>query len=626
MSRMIGQTIKTSKELKTWFTTLDRSCAALDTETTSLKQEELECIGVSLCGESVITDSDGNKVSNCKQSCYIDLLDGHEYSKLIDILRTEIPTISRLIFHNAAFDMRVLAKVGIHHTQNVVCTMTAAFLLDENNDVGLKELVVRYLGVDPAQVVHFEEAMVNGFKSDLFYSYARRDAEWTFELWSLLGAKLEEENLTPLFFDIEMPFQFVLRDLEMNGILMDTGSLSTMRQSLNEEVCKLQRATYEAGGIKYTQQINLLGEVEYVADVNLNSPIQLSSFIVDTLGIPLTEPTSEPGVFSVDKGILEGLENKHPFFHCLLEYRKSNKLKTMFLDKAQTFVDSDGRIRASFNNCVARTGRLSSSKPNLQQLPKKGTSLCSIRSLLIAQPGYKLLAADYAGQELRVLAEVSRDLTMIESFILGKDLHLTMANRFFGLGIPESLLYEKHPKHQEVRSKYKDQRDRSKTINFGIAYGKTATGFSEDWNISYEDAEEIVNQYFKSAPRIAEAIDRCKRFLDDNGYAVNLAGRRRRLPVGNNRAYRQAFNFLIQGFSADLVKLAAGNLYRELLLYPDWDCRVVLQVHDELVYELREEYVETALPIIKYTLEHAWPLSVPMVVDIKVGNNYSECK
>lgn len=607
-----GRTLQTAQEVQGWFDTLDYSLVSIDTETTSLRQLELECTGISLC--------DG------KQSCYIDLLNAEEYSGLINILKTKIPQIRRLIFHNAPFDMRVIAKMGIEHTTDIVCTMTAAFLLDENNDVGLKALAVRYLGVEKASVVTFEDAVKGGFKSNLFYEYARRDAEWTWALWSLLGPKLDSDNLTHLFFNIEMPFQFVLRDLEMNGVLIDNSALSTMRQSLNEEICKLQRATYDAGGIKYTQQTNLLGEVELVAEVNIDSPSQMSSFIVDTLGIALTEPTSRPGQYSVDQSILEGLVNKHPFFRCLLQYRQLSKLKTMFLDKAPTFVDSDGRIRASFNNCVACTGRLSSSKPNLQQLPKKGTSFCSIRSLLVAPPGYKLMAADYAGQELRVLAEVSRDLTMIESFILGKDLHLTMANKFFGLNIPEPLLYESNPKFSAIKDKFNSQRNRAKAINFGIAYGKTGRGFAEDWQISQEAAEEVVAQYFEAAPRVRDAIENCKRFLDSHGYVVNIAGRRRHLPVVNFRAYRQAFNFLIQGFSADLVKLAASNVYREILKHPAWDCRIVLQVHDELVYELKEEYISEALPIIKYQLEHVWVLSVPMVVDIKVADNYGGCK
>jgi DNA polymerase-1 len=527
--------------------------------------------------------------------------------------------------HGAPFDMRVLSKLGVTHTEDIVCTMTAAFLLDENSEVGLKALAVRYLGVAPAEAVPWEKAVTHGFKSDLFYSYARRDAEWTWALWALLGARLRDESLVSLFFDIEMPFQFVLRDLEMNGVLMDLSSLSTLREGLQEEIIALRLAAYKAGGIEYTQQRNLLGDMEYVAGVDIDSPMQLSSFIVDTLGIELTDQ-SESGHFSVDKHVLEGLEHKHEFFHCLLQYRRASKLMQMFLEKAPTFVDGDGRIRASFNNCVARTGRLSSSSPNLQQLPKKGTSHGSVRSLLVSPPGYSLLAADYAGQELRVLAEVSRDLTMIEAFILGKDLHLTMANKFFRLGIPELLLYEKNPAFEANRSKYKEPRDKSKTINFGIAYGKTAQGFAADWNITLAAAETIVDDYFKAAPRIKDAIDECKLFLDSHGYVVNLAGRRRRLETRKNHSYRQAFNFLIQGFSADLVKLAAVKVRAELRNHPEWDCRIVLQVHDELCWELRDEYVAEATIVIKRILEHTWPLSVPMVVDIKSGKNYERCK
>ena len=1231
---MNGSTIKTVAELVQWFSTLNRELVSADTETTSLKQAELECLGLSLC--------DG------KQSCYIDLLDGDQYSGLLEVLKAEIPRIQRVIMHGAPFDMRVLSKLGVGHTEDIVCTMTAAFLLDENGGVGLKELAVRYLGVQPSDAISWKVASVGGFKSETFYSYGRRDAEWTWALWRLLDARLEEAGLYPLFYDIEMPFQFVLRDLEINGVFIDQGALSTLRASLNEEAGKLQLDTYRAGGINCVSETNLLGEVSHRPEVNIDSPLQLSDFIVNRLGIDIAA-LSESGT-SVDKHVLGQLENKHEFFRCLLAYRTANKLKTMFLDKAPSFVDSDGRIRASFNNCIAHTGRLTSSNPNLQQLPKKGTKHGSVRSLIIAPPGYTLIAADYCfskdtevlteagwkafpsltgndkvaqysdgaityatptarqvlpykgdlvwihgsrqvdicvtpehqcllldghsrrpfkvradeypahhiqpqsgiagggidgtpfmqvavaiqadgsaqgnrwccwfnkprkverlksllsqtdlqwqlqtcakkaagtnivipnddrilkymdrdtktfcresilgmspewrtrflqevlawdgsgnvyystnlancntvqecavltgwraniriverpghkpcglvqlssrgftytktlskelipyddlvycvtmphgtvvirrngrvsitgqcGQELRVLAEVSRDLTMIAAFILGQDLHLTMANKFFGLGIPEPLLYEQHPQHKEVRSKYKNERDKSKTINFGIAYGKaqplttpipaprgwttmgqlhigtevfaadgtvttvtgvypqgvrpvykitmqdgsstlcdeehlweiqttydrklgrsrvlrtidivpvlmkgtqhncsirrcdplryhaqkqpippylmglyigdgwcngsiglclpvdstrqeverlllpnhtlvhagrynyritaphkrnargqytnqnyylnvirelglgecqsytkfipsqylhgsveqrqelwrglldsdgadnhnsyeystsspqlakdvqelvrslggrctistrvptyqygegrvsyrlmisfppysqtnciesivyvgdmpcqcvsvahesqlyvtedylvthnTAQGFSQDWNISRAEAEGVVARYFEAAPRVRDAIEECKCFLNSHGYVVNLAGRYRHLPVGNNRSYRQAFNFLIQGFSADLVKLASVKVRRLCLLHPEWDCHIVLQVHDELVYEIKTEYVNEALPLIKYTMEHVWSLSVPMVVDIQTGQNYQECK
>lgn len=606
---MQGSTITTAKELTQWLRTLNYDLVALDTEDTSLRQYDLECIGISLC--------DG------QQSCYIDLLDGDEYEAVLAILKTEIPKIKRLILHNAPFDLRVLYKLGINTTESIIDTMVAAFLLDENNSVGLKELATRYLG--KADVITYEQAAAHGFKSETFYNYARHDAEWTWELWGLLGPRLKEESLSSLFFDIEIPFSFVLRDLEINGVLIDQTALSVLQKGLSAEIDRLQIETYKAGGIQYRQETDLLGSVAIVGDLDLNSPKQLSEFIQQKLGLTLTQQSEKTGQFSVDKYVLEGLVHKHEFCRYLLKYREAAKLKSMFLDKAPEFIDGDGRIRASFNNCVARTGRLSSSGPNLQQLPKKGTEFGSIRSLIIAKPGYKLLAADYAGQELRILAEVSRDLTMIEAFILGKDLHLTMANNFFKLGIPESLLYTNHPQYKEVCKKYKEYRDRSKTINFGIAYGKTAVGFSEDWNVSKDEATRVVESYFAAAPRVRDAIELCKHSLDLDGYVANLSGRKRRLERQNNHSYRQAFNFLIQGFCADLVKKAAGLVRKAVR--PEWDCSVILQVHDELVFELKEEYAIVALPIIKNILEHAWPgLCVPMCVDVHIGDNYEQCK
>jgi DNA polymerase-1 len=604
--------IHTAADLKQWFRTLNRQLVALDTETSSLKYFNLEAMGISIC--------DG------KQVCYVDLLDADNYEPLLRVLREEIPTLKSLIMHGAPFDMRVLHKLDIVHTEDVLCTMTAAFLVDENSPVGLKSLAVKYLGVPEDVAQSYSKAVTQGFKSDTFYRYAMNDAEWTFCLWNVLQQLLQAESLNDLFYNIEMPFQFVLRDLEINGILVDQGRLGIMRHDLSSTVLDLEKATYEAGSIEYQENRTLLNERELSSALNLGSPDQLSRFLQECQGIKLTQQ-SEQGHFSVDKFVLEQLALDNEFVRCLLKYRAAHKLLTMFVDKAPKFIDPDGRIRAHFNSCVARTGRLSSSEPNLQQLPRDNEEHGSIRSLFISPPGYTLVAADYAGQELRVLAEVSRDLTMIEAFILDQDLHLTMANKFFGLGIPQPLLFTSHPKYEEARKKYKAYRDKSKTINFGIAYGKTAVGFAHDWNISLQEAEQVVEQYFEAAPRVKEAIDATSAFLDQRGYVATLAGRRRRLAKGVKRSYRQAFNMLIQGFCADLVKAAAGKVHKLTQAHPEWDCRIVLTVHDELVYEMKTDYVTEAMPLIKDTMEHAWPpLAVPMCVDIGCGQTYEEAK
>jgi DNA polymerase-1 len=609
---MQGSIIQTPDKLRTWLSTLSYDCVALDTETTSLNYLQLDIIGVSL--------SDDNQV------CYIDCWSKYK-EPLLEILREEIPKIRQLVCHNISFDAKVLYKLGISHTTNIVCTMTAMHLLDENGPKGLKDLAQRYLGA--TNTIGYEKAIVLGYKAELFYQYACNDAKWTIQLWRLIEPWLKEQQLYSLFFDIEMPFQYVLRDLEVNGVLIDRSALDNAEQRLRKEWRGLQLACFNAGGIKYQTQHMLFGDAEYVGEINLDSPSQLSKFIVGRLNVQLTQQSEsgrEKDLYTVDKAVLEGLRDTHPFFSRLLDYRAVSKVLNTFLEKLPLYIDSDGRVRASFNNCVARTGRLSSSNPNMQQLPRPDTVGGCVRELLIPKPGYVFLAADYSGQELRVLAEVSRDPTMIGAFIAGQDVHLTTANDFFELGIPNELLFTAHPGYPEVKKKFEESRSLAKTINFGISYGKTATGFAKDWNVSKDEAQKTIDNYFDKFPRIKAAIEKCTQQVIRHGYVRNLAGRIRRLESGQKRSYRQAFNFLIQGYSADMIKQAAIKVFWLLQKHPEWDCRIVLSVHDELVYEIKEEYADVAIPLIKYEMEHAVSICVPLVVDIHKGKNYAEAK
>jgi DNA polymerase-1 len=249
-----------------------------------------------------------------------------------------------------------------------------------------------------------------------------------------------------------------------------------------------------------------------------------------------------------------------------------------------------------------------------------------VRSFIIAPENKVLLACDYAGQELRVLAHVAQEPTMIDAFLKNQDVHLLLANDFYDLNIPDEHLITSHPKYSGVKNSFKTERNNIKTVNFGLAYGKTKYGFAADFGWSVDMAEAFINKYFDRFPKIKEAIEKCSDLVRKQKAIRNLTGRIRRFDHVDDRVLRQAFNFCIQGASADMMKIAAGNTYELCLEYPEWDCKLVLSVHDELVYEIKEEYIEEALPLVKDTMESAVELVIPMVVDIGYSKDYSEAK
>jgi len=249
-----------------------------------------------------------------------------------------------------------------------------------------------------------------------------------------------------------------------------------------------------------------------------------------------------------------------------------------------------------------------------------------VRSFIIAPKGKILLCGDYAGQELRVLAHVAQEPTMISAFLSNKDVHLATANGFYELGIPDECLITTHPEHDAIKTKFKEERNNAKVVNFGIAYGKTKYGFAADWGWSVPKAEQFIAKYFERFPQIKTAIDKCNELVKKQKAIRNLTGRIRRFDHVDDRVLRQAFNFLVQGAAADIGKLAAGNVYKLCLQHPEWDTKLVLSVHDEYVWEILEKYVDIAMPIIKQTIETSIKLRVPMVVDIGYGYNYSEAK
>lgn len=595
--------LKKYSEVRQWFKQVNTSVMAIDTELTDINWLTMEIAGIQFC--------DG------RYACYIDLLDNPEQDDIFNLINIKLEYTNEFIFQNAPFDLMVLKKYGIDLSgRDIFCTMTAAHLLDETQAKGLKVLAQKYLRIDNSEIMEFDEAIKDGFHSNRFYNYALNDVIWTWYLYGIFKKKLIDEELEELFYQIEMPFQFCLMDMKINGALIDQNAIKGLRAKLQAIIDKLEIAMYEAGGI--------------TSETNLNSPAQLSALLL-SLGVKLTERTKPSkahptGQYSTAANVLKKVANQHDFVKLLLDYRGANSLMVKFLKPLPEFVQEDGRIRTNFHNCVAVTGRLSSSKPNLQQLPKDNTGPLPLRQVIIAPPGKKLVCADYSGQELRVLAHVSKDPDMIQAFNDKLDVHFMIANIFFKLGIPQEALLTTHPDFKMYRKKFKAERDKIKTVNFGLAYGKTAYGFAKDWNISQDEAQKFIDDYFNRFPKIKEAIEKCTDELQHHKQVRTILGRIRRFDYITKRAIRQAFNFLIQSSSADLVKAAAGDVHKLCLQHKEWDCKLLLSIHDELLFEINEQYVKIALPLIKQTMEDAVELCIPMVVDINYGDNYAEAK
>jgi len=596
--------IKTYDSLVNWITVANTSVFSLDTELVDTNWLSMEIAGISLC--------------NGDSACYIDLLDNdQQYLMLIAINDLLEHKVQKIIYHNAPFDMMVLQKYDLNLVTDLFCTMTAAHLIDETQPKSLKQLAIKYLHINANDVIDFETASENGFHTDRFYNYALDDAIWTWYLYELFEKELSTQSLEELFYNIEMPFQFCLMDLKINGALIDTNALKSLRAKAQRIIDTLEFEMYEAANIEKDS-------------INLNSPQQLVELLFK-LGVKLTEKT-EPskvypdGVYSTANDVLERVKDQHRFVELLLEYKKANSLMVKFLKPLPLFIEEDGRIRANFHNTVAVTGRLSSTKPNLQQLPKDNTGPLPLRQVIIPAKGRKLICADYSGQELRVLAHVSQDPNMIDAFNKKMDVHLMIANIFFELNIPAEALITSHPDYNTHKKKFKVERDKIKTVNFGLAYGKTAYGFSKDWNIPVQEAQEFIDSYFARFPLLKRAMDECKEELRKYKKVRTFLGRYRRFKYISNRAIRQAFNHLIQSPSADMMKAAAGQFRYIILEHPEWGCLLVLSVHDELVYETKEEYADVVAKELIEVMESAVKISLPIEVDAGIGDNYAEAK
>jgi DNA polymerase-1 len=425
-------------------------------------------------------------------------------------------------------------------------------------------------------------------------------AELTLRLADRVTARLAEEGLVPVFQEMELPLVEVLAEMERTGVKVDREHLAGMSRDMERQIAGL------------TREIHELAKGEF----NINSPIQLREILFERLGLRSGKKTAKTRAASTAEDVLDELAQLHELPRKILEYRTVQKLKSTYVDALAELINpATGRIHATFNQTVAATGRISSSDPNLQNIPIRTAEGRRIREAFVAEPGWRLLSADYSQIELRVLAHLSQDRTLIETFERGEDVHDRTAREVFGALSPLPAA---------------EQRRISKMVNYALLYGKTAFTLAQDIGVSRKEAEQFIQAYFARYPDVRRFLDETVAQARRTGTVRTLLGRLRRLPDINSRNFqvrleseRQAVNTPVQGSAADLIKKAMIDLHRSLG-QRGMRARLILQIHDELLLEVPEAEASAALELTKSTMENALALDVPLVVDARLGRSWAE--
>ena len=505
------------------------------------------------------------------------------------------------IGHNLKYDIMILGQDGVNISGKLFDTMIAAYLLNPNKaNHSLDEVSFEYLS---KRKISFMEVLK---KRQTFAevtieeatAYASEDAALAFELKEILFGKLKENRLENIYFDIEMPLIEVLIDMEKAGIGINAEILNNLSKELSVEIDSIRKRIFFLAGEEF----------------NINSPKQLSYILFQSLGLSPTKKTKTG--FSTGMEVLEDLAGVHELPREVLNYRSLSKLQTTYLYVLPAIINpKTGRIHTSFNQTVTATGRLSSSDPNLQNIPIRGEWGRRIREAFIAEEGNLLLSADYSQVELRILAHLSRDKGLIDAFNMDLDIHTRTASELYGVPL-DKVSY--------------DMRRTAKTVNFGVIYGISAFGLSETLNIERKDADKYIKQYFERHPGVREYTEKALSEAKERGYVCTLLGRKRPVPELKSpnksirlQGERLAVNSPIQGTAADIIKVAMINI-RKRFKNESVNAKMILQVHDELLFELPASELDIIKNIVKEEMEGAVRLAVPVKVEIGSGKNWAE--
>jgi len=530
---------------------------------------------VSLEGLAVVAGPDAEKAGFVAR-------DSAAFPALLQLLESDQQAV--------VFGLKRYDQAGLRGQKAFFDVELAAYLLEpERSKYALSELSQKYL----------QEAAPESFDAEK--AQAVWEAKAISRLYPLLGAKLEEEKLTHLMDTIELPLVEVLAAMEQNGVYVNRAHLAEKTEEVADRLQKIEAAIYEMAG----------------HDFNLNSPKQLGVVLFEELGLPVRKKTKTG--YSTNAEVLESLRLEHPIIEQILAYRLWSKLKSTYLDGIAGLIRTDtGRIHTSFNQTVTATGRLSSSDPNLQNIPVRTEEGRMIRALFEPGEGYDyLLSADYSQIELRLLAHMSGDENFIDAFKRGQDIHARTAAEVFGIPLDEVT---------------PELRRHAKAVNFGIVYGISDFGLARNLHISRKEAGDYISRYFERYPGVRAFMDKVVAEAHETGYVTTMFGRRRELPAIKSRnfnqrmlAERMAMNTPIQGTAADVIKLAMIAAYRKLR-EAGVKSRILLQVHDELVLEVKESEIETVQAILHEAMEHVVSLSVPLSIDVHWGRNWAEAK
>ncbi|MCW8900844.1 MAG: DNA polymerase I [Gammaproteobacteria bacterium] len=595
------ETIFSHKALDNWLKKLTQAeCFSFDLETTSLDYMQAEIVGVSFSvkeGEAAYVPVGHDYLDAPVQLDRKDVLE-----KLKPLL--EDKKVCKL-GQNLKYDMNVLGNYDIQMQGIQHDTMLASYVLDSTLRHNMDDMAVRHLSYS---TIHYEDVAGKGAKQltfnqvdiDTAAPYAAEDADITLRLHQILYPQVQEvKSLEKVYSEIEIPLLPVLSRMERNGVLLDVNMLAKQSKQLTQRLKELELEIYEIAGEEF----------------NIGSPKQLQVILFEKLELPIISKTPK-GQPSTAESVLQELAHDYPLPKLILEYRSLSKLKSTYTDKLPKQVEpKTGRVHTSYHQAVAATGRLSSSDPNLQNIPIRTEEGRRIRQAFVAAPGYKMVAADYSQIELRIMAHLSSDKGLLDAFAKGLDVHSATAAEVFAVATADVT---------------KDQRRSAKAINFGLIYGMSAFGLAKQLDITRPEAQQYVDLYFQRYPGVKNYMEQTKEKAKEQGYVETVFGRRLYLHEINARngmrrqyAERTAINAPMQGTAADIIKRAMINLDKEIQS-GDLDMHMIMQVHDELIFEIKESQVEQAIKLIRDKMESAAELDVPLVVDVGIGMNWDE--
>jgi len=574
---------------------MQQTAVCFDTETTGLKALEVELIGVAFSWEA-------------GKGYYISFPENQQETKaIVEEFKPFFESEIEKIGHNLKYDIKVLSNYNIPVKGKLFDTMIAHYLINPDMRHNMDILAETYLNYKPVSIT---ELIGKKGKNQLSMrtipisdqtEYAVEDADITFQLKQRFTKELETGNVSKLFTNVELPLVSVLTAMEIEGINVNTKFLKQLSTALTDDIKRLETSIYTQAGEEF----------------NIASPKQLGPILFDKLNLVDKPKKTKTGQYSTAEDVLSYLAKDHQIVADILEYRQYKKLQSTYVDALPNEINSKtGRVHTVYAQAVAATGRLSSNNPNLQNIPIRTERGRQVRKAFIPKnENYVLLAADYSQIELRIIAALSKEETMIKAFTNGEDIHASTAAKVFQVPLDEVT---------------REQRSNAKTVNFGIIYGVSAFGLSNQTDLTRSEAKELIETYYETYPKLKEYIAKQVDFARDHGYVETILQRRRYLKDINSRnavvraaAERNAVNAPIQGAAADIIKLAMINIHKRFE-EANFKSKMLLQVHDELVFDIHKEELQIIKPIIKNEMENAFQLSVPLDVEIGLGNDWLE--